>query len=73
MAKSIITSHRTGPIPGYPPIFHSDNDALAWAVRVAAFANTHQAKAAFDALPYRGNDRWAYWIGMVGRKLASQQ
>lgn len=73
MAKSIITSHRAGPIAGQPPLFHSDNDALAWAVRVGAFANTHQAKAAFDALAQRGSDRWAYWIGMVGKKLASKQ
>lgn len=73
MAKSIITSHRAGPIAGQPPTLQSDNDALAWSVRVGAFANTHEAKRAFDALAQRGSDRWAYWIGMVGRKLVSRQ
>lgn len=73
MAKSIITSHRRVAIAGQPPTFRDDHDALAWSVRVGAFANTHEAKRAFDAMPQRGADRWAYWIGMVGRKLASQQ
>lgn len=73
MAKSILTSNRPGPIAGQPPTFYSDHDALCWSVRVGAYANTHEAKRAFDALPYRGNDRWVYWIGMVGKKLAAKQ
>lgn len=73
MAKSIITSHYPGPIAGYPPRFTTDNDALGWAVRVGAYRDTHEAKRAFDTMPQRGSDRWAHWIGMVGKKLASRQ
>lgn len=73
MAKSILTSHRTSPIAGQPPVFTSDNDALAWAVRVGAYRDTREAKRAFDALAQRGTARWAHWIGMVASKLATRQ
>lgn len=53
---------------GSPPVFCSDEEAIAWAITQEAFANYQEARAAFDAVATL-QGKWARWIGVTGKRL----
>lgn len=71
--KSIITHHAHTPCWGDPPIFHSDHDAVQWAIGQGAFADVETAGAALAELRKRYDfGVWALWLRLVGRRLNSK-
>ena len=71
--KLTVTTVWHTPCWGDPPIFHSDHDAIQWAIGQGAFANETDAMAAYAALRQRYPvATWAYWLTHVGNVLTQQ-
>ena len=66
--------NRRGPCFGYPPVFVSDEDAIAWSIGQGAFQSLAEAQQAFDALAaqYLKPYHWPMWLRLVGRRLLAK-
>lgn len=72
--KSFVAFYARTPCSGWPPIFRSDQDAIAWAVAQGAYETIDAAAAGFAELDHRrSGNLWAYWLGHIALRLSVQQ
>ncbi len=71
MSNSKIVFQDRTPCYGYPPLFGTDDDAIAWSLGQGAFPTRGEAQKAFEELrtTYPAVYVWPTWIRTVGRKI----